>query len=172
MSCQPLEVSLSSIYTFLSFDIISADYPYLIVAASENDQDCGALVFFRREQVPYQLCDKLCNLSEAATHIFTLKKDLFDALVLACNKAVQKCVTHGFVSGAALLSMASSMEIAEGTLLVGNAADATICLPMAVVAGSIVVASSVKAVGHYKEKNALRKKMSNCENGVYPICPI
>ncbi|KAF4624254.1 hypothetical protein G7Y89_g13919 [Cudoniella acicularis] len=141
---------------------------------TQNEQPPGALVLFQRSRMPYELCDRLCNLTQAAAYVFTLKKDLFDTLISARLNALKSCTAHAVVSGAALWSMTSSIamavDMAEGTMLLGGVASssmactaAAICWPATLVAGSFMIMSSIKAIGHYKENTDLAKKKSDCE---------
>jgi len=57
-----------------------------IVYMAENT---GTMTLFRRRQAPYHLCAKLRELTEAAAHVYTLREDLFKALVDARNKQLK-----------------------------------------------------------------------------------
>jgi hypothetical protein len=128
--------------------------------------------------MPYELCDKLCNLTEAAANVYTMKKDLLDALVQKRTAALKGLTAHTFAAGAGLWSMAGAIaigvEMAEGATLVTSAAGASaacaaaaICWPAALAGGTVMVMSSIKAVGHYQEKTALEGRKRDCEFGDY-----
>ena len=144
------------------------------------------MTLFQRRQAPYHLCAKLCELTEAAAHVYTLREDLFEALVDARNKQLKKLAANGVASGAALWSLggaiamgieiteAAAVATATGTSAVttcATAAAAAACWPVAVAAGGIMLVTGTKAFFHYKEAKALGKRKMCYEKSKCSILP-
>lgn len=145
------------------------------------------MTLFRRGQASHDLCAKLCDLTEAAANVYTLRQDLFKALVDARNKQLKKLAANGAASGAALWSLggaiAMGIEITETaavatatgasavTTCATAAAAAAACWPVAVAAGSIMLVTGTSAFFHYKEAKALGKRKICYEKSECSILP-
>ncbi|OCL07270.1 hypothetical protein AOQ84DRAFT_377843 [Glonium stellatum] len=154
-----------------TYDELLDDMTSSQVAAPNQNRDTRAIALFEKGQVPYHRYARLCDLTEAAANVYTLREDLFEALVDARNEEIKKLAASGATSGVALWSLggavAMGMQIGETAAVVNTCATAAVaaaCWPAAIVAGSIMVTTGTRAFFHYKEAKVLGKKKKYYEN--------